>query len=71
MPQSWTEAQNTILNPGSGTMFELETANVLGNEMEVFKHAPKNLALILQGARAHGPRSSPPRANTATREHIL
>jgi long-chain acyl-CoA synthetase len=54
MPLSWTEAQDTILNPGSGTMFELETATVLGVEMEVFKHAPKNLALVLQGARGHG-----------------
>jgi long-chain acyl-CoA synthetase len=27
---------------------------VLGVKMEVFKHAPQNLALVLQGARAHG-----------------
>jgi long-chain acyl-CoA synthetase len=27
---------------------------VFGVKMEVFKHAPQNLALVLQGARAHG-----------------
>ncbi|MCE2736585.1 MAG: acyl--CoA ligase [Ilumatobacteraceae bacterium] len=54
MALSWTEAQNAVLNPGSGTPFELMEEEVFGVKMEVFKHAPQNLALVLQGARAHG-----------------
>ena len=54
MALSWTEAQDVVLNPGSGTPFELMDSEVLGVKMEVFKHAPPNLALVLQGARGHG-----------------
>ena len=54
MALSWTDAQKAILDPGSGTPFELTETEVFGVKMEVFKNAPPNLALALQGARAHG-----------------
>lgn len=54
MALSWIEAQDQVLNPGSGTMFELTEGVVNGVKMEVFKHAPPNLALVLQNARNHG-----------------
>lgn len=54
MALSWTDAQKKILDPGSGTPFELEQGEVFGVKMELFKNAPRNLALVLQGARAHG-----------------
>ncbi len=54
MALSWEEAQNAVLSPGSGTPFELTEAEVFGVKMEVFKHAPQNLAMVLQGARGHG-----------------
>ena len=54
MALSWIDAQKAVLDPGSGTMFELMEAEVMGTKMEVFKHAPQNLALLLQGARAQG-----------------
>jgi long-chain acyl-CoA synthetase len=43
-----------VLDPGSGTPFELTETEVFGVKMEVFKNAPPNLALALQGARNHG-----------------
>ena len=54
MALSWTDAQKAVLDPGSGTPFELTETEVFGVKMEVFKNAPPNLALALQGARAHG-----------------
>ncbi|MFM1790487.1 MAG: hypothetical protein RLZZ526_814 [Actinomycetota bacterium] len=54
MSLSWTDAQKAVLDPGSGTPFELTETEVFGVKMEVFKHAPQNLAVALQGARAHG-----------------
>ena len=54
MALSWSDAQKAVLDPGSGTMFELMEAEVMGVKMEVFRHAPQNLALLLQGARAQG-----------------
>ena len=54
MALSWTDAQKAVLDPGSGTPFELTEAEVFGVKMEVFKNAPQNLAVALQGARAHG-----------------
>ncbi|MEY2966110.1 MAG: hypothetical protein RLY50_160, partial [Actinomycetota bacterium] len=54
MPLSWTDAQNAVLDPGSGTPFELTETEVFGVKMEVFKNAPPNLALALQAARGHG-----------------
>ena len=54
MSLSWIDAQKAVLDPGSGTPFELTEAEVFGVKMEVFKHAPQNLAVALQGARAHG-----------------
>ena len=54
MAMSWIEAQNAILSPGSGTMFELVEGEVFGVKMELFKHCPPNLALVLQNARNHG-----------------
>jgi len=53
MSLSWTDAQKAVLDPGSGTPFELTETEVFGVKMEVFKHAPQNLAVALQGARAH------------------
>jgi len=37
-----------------GAPYEVVSASVLGNEMRVFKNAPKNLADIFQVARGHG-----------------
>jgi len=54
MSLSWIDAQKAVLDPGSGTPFELTETEVFGVKMEVFKHAPQNLAVALQGARAHG-----------------
>ena len=54
MALSWTDAQKAVLDPGSGTPFELTETEVFGVKMEVFKNAPPNLALALQGARNHG-----------------
>ena len=54
MALSWTDAQKAVLDPGSGTPFELTETEVFGVKTEVFKNAPPNLALALQGARAHG-----------------
>ncbi len=54
MALSWTDAQKAVLDPGSGTPFELTETEVFGVKMEVFKNAPPSLALALQGARAHG-----------------
>ena len=54
MSLSWTDAQKAVLDPGSGTPFELTETEVFGVKMEVFKHAPQNLAMVLQGARGHG-----------------
>ena len=54
MSLSWTDAQKAVLDPGSGTPFELTETEVFGVKMEVFKNAPQNLAVALQGARAHG-----------------
>ena len=54
MALSWTDAQKAVLDPGSGTPFELTETEVFGVKMEVFKNAPPNLALALQGARKHG-----------------
>ncbi|MEY2766705.1 MAG: hypothetical protein RI912_367 [Actinomycetota bacterium] len=54
MSLSWTDAQKAVLDPGSGTPFELTETEVFGVKMEVFKHAPQNLAVALQGARTHG-----------------
>ena len=54
MTLSWIDAQKAVLDPGSGTPFELMDADVMGVKMEVFKNAPQNLALALQGSRAHG-----------------
>lgn len=54
MALSWIEAQEKVLNPGSGTPFELTEGVVNGVKMEVFKNAPPNLALVLQNARNHG-----------------
>ena len=54
MALSWIEAQNAILNPGSGTPFELVDGEVFGVKMELFKNCPPNLALVLQNARNHG-----------------
>ena len=54
MSLSWIDAQKAVLDPGSGTAFELTETEVFGVKMEVFKNAPQNLAVALQGARAHG-----------------
>lgn len=54
MALSWIEAQDAVLNPGSGTPFELTEAEVFGVKMEVFKNCPPNLALVLQNARNFG-----------------
>ena len=54
MPLSWIDAQKAVLDPGSGTPFELTETEVFGVKMEVFKNAPPNLALALQAARGHG-----------------
>ena len=54
MALSWIEAQNAVLNPGSGTPFELTEGEVFGVKMEVFKNCPPNLALVLQNARNFG-----------------
>ena len=54
MSLSWIDAQKAVLDPGSGTPFELTETEVFGVKMEVFKNAPQNLAVALQGARAHG-----------------
>jgi len=54
MALSWTEAQQQVLAPGSGTPFELVEADVLGTTMDVFKNTPPNLALALQNARSFG-----------------
>ena len=54
MALSWIEAQNAILNPGSGSPFELVEGEVFGVKMELFKNCPPNLALVLQNARNHG-----------------
>ena len=54
MALSWIDAQKAVLDPGSGTPFELVQQNVMGVDMEVFKNAPQSLAHMLQGARAHG-----------------
>jgi long-chain acyl-CoA synthetase len=54
MALSWTEAQQQVLAPGSGTPFELVEADVLGTKMDVFKNTPPNLALALQNARSFG-----------------
>ena len=54
MTLSWIDAQKAVLDPGSGTPFELMDAEVMGVKMEVFKNAPPNLALALQNSRNHG-----------------
>ena len=54
MALSWTDAQQQVLAPGSGTPFELVEADVLGIKMDVFKNTPPNLALALQNARSFG-----------------
>ncbi len=54
MGMTWLEAQEAVLAPGSGSLFELEDAVVRGIPMQVFKHAPANMALALQAARGHG-----------------
>jgi hypothetical protein len=54
MALSWTDAQNAVLNPASGTPFELVEDTVFGVKMEVFKNTPPNLALVLQNARNFG-----------------
>ena len=54
MALSWTQAQEAVLSPGSGTPFELQAATVNGVDMEVFKNCPPNLALVLQNARNFG-----------------
>ena len=54
MALSWTEAQKAVLDPGSGTLFELTETEVRGVTMEVFKNAPPNLAMIIQNSRNFG-----------------
>ena len=54
MALSWTEAQQQIMAPGSGTPFELVEGEIRGVKMDVFKNSPPNLALVLQNARNFG-----------------
>jgi long-chain acyl-CoA synthetase len=54
MGMTWLEAQEAVLAPGSGSLFELKDAVVRGIPMQVFTHAPANMALALQAARGHG-----------------
>lgn len=54
MALSWLEAQQTVLASGSGTPFELMEAEIGGVKMDVFKHSPPNLAVVLQNARTFG-----------------
>ena len=54
MALSWTEAQQEIMAPGSGTPFELVEGEIRGVKMDVFKNSPPNLALVLQNARNFG-----------------
>ena len=49
---TWDEAVAAVTGPGQ--VFELVTANILGNEVQVYKNAPAHLGQVFAGARAHG-----------------
>ncbi|MEK7410089.1 MAG: AMP-binding protein, partial [Actinomycetota bacterium] len=52
MAMTWDEAVAAVTGPGQ--VFELVTANILGNEVQVYKNAPAHLGQVFAGARAHG-----------------
>ena len=49
---SFAEVQSTLTAPGQ--MFELDTADVRGIELRVWKNAPANLGQLLELSRLHG-----------------
>lgn len=52
MAMTWDEATAAVTGPGQ--IFELTKAEVLGNEVLVYKNAPAHLGQFFAGARAHG-----------------
>lgn len=52
MAMTWDEAVAAVTGPGQ--IFELVRAEVLGNEVQIYKNAPAHLGQVFAGARAHG-----------------
>ena len=52
MSLTWDEATAQVT--GSGQIFELVDATVLGVPMQVFKNSPPHLGAVFTGARNHG-----------------
>lgn len=49
---TWDEAVVAVTSPGQ--IFELVNAQILGNEVQIYKNAPAHLGQVFAAARAHG-----------------